>query len=68
MDILKEPFNMFQDILEKEYNNELTDEFKNKVEEYKENLKDIFFAKSDKYVPFCLEIDKEFEEFLGKYE
>ncbi|MCK0123897.1 hypothetical protein MWU76_05760 [Gelidibacter sp. F2691] len=68
MELLKEPFSMFSDFIKKEDNNKLTDKTKTRILDYKEKFKDMYFELSDKYVPFCLQIDKEFEEFLSKYE
>lgn len=68
MILLDEIFSMFADVIKKDYDNKLTETMKKNINEYKERLKDYNFEQSSKYLPFCLELDKQFEEFINSYE
>lgn len=64
MEILQYYFDMFDSLMESEYNNEFSSDFENKIIEYREKLKDNFDNEALNYTQFCLTVDKYFDEYL----
>lgn len=60
-------FKMFDGLLKDRFDNNVTEEFKNLVNETKSKLK-VTFNLDSKYSEYCKVIDKNFNQYLSKFE
>ena len=57
-------FEMFDELIQKKFDNKLTKEFKENINETKEKLKDTLNSEAKIYTELCHLIDKQFEEYI----
>lgn len=64
MEFLEYYFDMFDSLLKSEFDNKYTTNFEDKINEYREKLKDTFDNEAQNFTQFCHMVDKFFNEYL----